>query len=177
MTESCYSFPVSYDVFLAFNFTVDLVDLFGPFDSGVDFIWPYFTFIFYVERPISKFDLRSGQVKVRSTSGHDRSRSIRISSEAAWRAKSFGTICTSLSPSCRDLLAKTGLRPHLTSGDLPVTPNHQLRTDHHRWGECPWFWKNWVVSVGLCETGSIFIFPHRFIMGRSRNSPDLRSPG
>ena len=84
--------------FLAFNFTVDLVDLFGPFDSGVDFIWPYFTFIFYVERPISKFDLRSGQVKVRSTSGHDRSRSIRISSEAAWRAESFGTICTSLSP-------------------------------------------------------------------------------
>ena len=39
--------------------------------------------IFYFERSISKFDLRSGQVKVRSRSSHDPSRSICISSEAS----------------------------------------------------------------------------------------------
>ena len=33
----------------------------------------------------------------------------------------------------------------------------------------------WVVSVCLCEIGSIFIFPHRLIMERSENGPDLRS--
>ena len=35
----------------------------------------------------------------------------------------------------------------------------------------------WVVSIGLYETGSIFIFPHRLITGMSRTCPDLRSPG
>ena len=73
-------------------------------------------------------------VQVRSRSYHDRSRSICISSEAAWRAKSFGTICASLSTSCRELLANIGSWPHLTSGDIPVTPNHHLHLDHHRWG-------------------------------------------
>ena len=68
-------------------------------------------------------------------------------------------------------------RDLFSSGDLHVTPDHQLHPDHHRWGKWPWFWKNWVVLVGLCETGSIFIVPHRFMMGRSRNWPDLRSPG
>ena len=99
--------------------------------------------------------------QVRSRSGHDPNKSICKSSEADWQVKSFGTICASLSPSCRELLAKTGFWPHLTSGDLPVTPNHQLHLDHHRWSEWPWSWKNWVVLVGLCETGSIFICPHR----------------
>ena len=35
----------------------------------------------------------------------------------------------------------------------------------------------WGLWIGLCETGSIFIFPHRLIVGRSRNWPDLRSSG
>ena len=39
--------------------------------------------IFDIERLIPKFDLRSGQVKVRSRSGQDRSRPICISPEAA----------------------------------------------------------------------------------------------
>ena len=82
-----------------------------------------------------------------------------------------------LSPSCRDVLAKNGLWRHLTSGGLSVTPDRQLHPDLNRWGEWPWSWKNWVVLIGLCETGSIFIFPHRLIMGRSRNWPNLRSPG
>ena len=119
-----------------------------------------------LERSISKFDIRT-------RSGHDRSGSICISFEAAWRAKSFGTICASLSPSCRDLLAKNGLWRHLTSGDLHVTLYRRLRTDLHRWGEWPWSWKIWVFSIGLCEKGSIFVFPHRLIMGRSRNWSDL----
>ena len=123
-----------------------------------------------------KFEnLTSGQV--RSRPDHDPSRSLCTSSEAARRAKSFGTIFASLFPSCRDLLAKNGLWRHLTSGDLHVTPDRRLHPDLHRWGEWPWSWKIWVVSIGLCEMGSIFIFPHRLIMGRSRNWPDLRSPG
>ena len=120
--------------------------------------------------------VRSGedQAKVRSWP----SRSICISSDAARRAKSLGTICASLSPSCRDLLAKNGLWHHLTSGDLHVTLNRQLHPDLHRWGEWPWSWKNWVVLIGLCETGSIFIFsPQAYITVRSRNWPDLRPPG
>ena len=64
---------------------------------------------------ISKLELRSGKVKV----SHDRSRLICISSEADWRAKSFGTICASLSSSCHELFAKTWFWPHLTSGDPP----------------------------------------------------------
>ena len=63
--------------------------------------------LFDLERSISKFDLRSGQD--RSRSGHHPSRSICISSEAASRARSLGTIRASLSPSCHDLLATNGL--------------------------------------------------------------------
>ena len=45
--------------------------------------------------------------------------------------------------------------------------------------------KGWVAMIPkelggfgwFIETGSNFIFPHRIIMGRSRNWPDLRSPG
>ena len=44
-------------------------------------------------------------------------------------------------------------------------------------GVWPWSWKNWVGLIGLCETVSIFTFPHGLIMGRSRNWPDLRTPG
>ena len=62
--------------------------------------------LFDIERSIWKFDLRSGQVKVRSRSDHDPSRSLCTFSEAARRAKSFGTIFASLFSSCRDLLAK-----------------------------------------------------------------------
>ena len=126
--------------------------------------------LFNVERFIWKFDLRS-------RSDHDPSRTICTSSEATRRAKSLGTIYASPSPSCRDLLAKNGLWRHLTSGDLPVTPDRQLHPDLHRWGQWPWSWTNWVVLIGLWEIGSTFIFPHRLIMGRSRNLPDLRSPG
>ena len=57
----------------------------------------------------------SGQVKVMSRSDHDPSRLTFTSSEASRRAKSFGTICASLSPFCRDLLAKNGLWRHLAS--------------------------------------------------------------
>ena len=85
----------------------------------------------------------SGQVKVRPRSDHDPSRSICTSPLAVWWAKPFGTICASQSPSCPDLLAKNGLWPHLTSGDLPVTPDRQLHPGHHRCGVWPWSWKNW----------------------------------
>ena len=78
---------------------------------------------FNLEESISKFDFRSVQVKFRSRSGRDRSRSICISSEAARRAKSLGTICASLSPPYRIFfLSKTGFWPHLTSDDFLVTP-------------------------------------------------------
>ena len=91
------------------------------------------------------------------------------------RLDEFGTIFSSLSPSCRELLAKNGLCPHVTSDDLPVTPYHHLHPDHHRWGELSWSWKNWMVSVSLFETGSIFIFPHRLIIERSESWPGLTS--
>ena len=97
-------------------------------------------------------NLASGQVRLRSD--HDPGRSICTSSIAARRAKSFGTICASLSPSRRDLLAKNELWPHLISGDLPVTSDRQLHPDMNRWGEWPWSWNNWVVLICLCETGS-----------------------
>ena len=60
--------------------------------------------------------------RVRARSGHDRSRSICIASKTAWRAESFGTICASLSPSCRKLLAKTGFWSHLISMTSPWPP-------------------------------------------------------
>ena len=80
-------------------------------------------------------DLWSGQAKIRSMSGHDPCRSICTPSEAARRAKSFGTICTSVYSSCRDLLAKNGLWRHLTTGDLPVIPDRQL---HPRSAQMGW---------------------------------------
>ena len=102
--------------------------------------------LFKVERSIWKFDPRSGQVMVRSTSDHDLSRSVCTSFEAARQAKPLGTICASLSPSCRDLLAKNGLWSHLTSGDLSVTPIvscTQICTDGasgHDPERIGWFW-------------------------------------
>ena len=124
--------------------------------------------LFDLERAISKIDLRSCQVKVRSRSDHDPSRSICTSSEAGRRAKSFGTICASISPSCCEFLAKTDcdlVWPHLTFDNLPVSPDRQFQPYHHGWGEWSWCWKKWVVSVGLYETGSIFIFPLGPIIG------------
>ena len=84
-----------------------------------------------LERSISKFDIWSGQVKVRSRSDHDPNRSVCTYSKAARRAKLFGAICASLPPSCRDLLTKNALWPHLSLGDLPVTHDRQLHRDHH----------------------------------------------
>ena len=49
-----------------------------------------------------------------------------------------------------------GLRPHLTSGDLPVSPDRYLHPDLHRWGEWPWSWKYWAVFISLCKTESLF---------------------
>ena len=60
---------------------------------------------------------------------------------------------------------KNGLWPHLTSGDLPVTFDRQLHPDLHRWGEWPWSWNNWVVSIGLCETEAFSYFPIDFLWG------------
>ena len=57
--------------------------------------------------------------------------------------------------------------------DLPVTLDQQLYPDHHRWDEWSWSWMKWLVSVGLCKTGSIFKFPLRLIIHRSLNLPDL----
>ena len=129
--------------------------------------------LFNLKRSISKFDLRSGQVQVMVHVGHY---VYWISSEPSWRAKTFGTICAPLPPSCHELLTKRGLWPHATSDDLSVTLDHQLHSDHHRCGEWPWPWNDLVVSIGLCETGCIFIFPHRLVMGRSRNWPNIRLP-
>ena len=89
-----------------------------------------------------------------------------ISFEADWRAKSLGTICATLSPSCRELLAKSGLWPHVTSYDFPW-PADQLHPDQHSWDEWSWSWKLWMVSVSSCETRSIFILLHRLITKRS----------
>ena len=84
--------------------------------------------LFDLERLISKSDLRSGQVKVRSRSDHDPRRSICTSFEAARRAKPFGTICTPLSQSCRDLLAKNGKTEWETEKAISLSPT----SDHRR---------------------------------------------
>ena len=88
--------------------------------------------LFYLERSISKFDLRSGQVKVRSWPKLDQY--AHCLKRLDGPRQSFGTICASLSPSCRDLLSKNCLWCHLTSGDFPVTPDRQLHPDLHSWG-------------------------------------------
>ena len=62
--------------------------------------------LFDFEGSISKVDLRSGQVKVKSRSDHDPSKSIFISSEASWWDKSYDTIRASLFPFFRELLEK-----------------------------------------------------------------------
>ena len=123
-------------------------------------------------------NLTSGQV--RSRLDHDPSRSMCTSSEAACdpsRLEPFARfylhpVATNWRKTECDLIWSP-----LTSGDLPVTPDHQLRPGLHRWGDWPLFWRNWVVSISLCETGSIFTFHFKLIMGRPRNWPDLRSPG
>ena len=91
--------------------------------------------LFDFERSISKSDLRSGQVRsrsgqvkvrsgeIRSRSGHDPSRSICISSEVSWRDKSFGAICASLSPFCRELLAKKRLEDEINFEPGGPAPN------------------------------------------------------
>ena len=56
--------------------------------------------------------------QVRSRWDHDPTKSICTSFKATRRAKLFGTICASLSSSCRDSLAKNWWWPHLTSFDL-----------------------------------------------------------
>ena len=55
------------------------------------------------------FDLQNqlqNLTQARWRSGHDPSSSICISSKGAWRAKSLGTICASLPPSCCEWLVK-----------------------------------------------------------------------
>ena len=63
-----------------------------------------------------------------------------------------------LSPSCRELLAKSGLWPHVSSYDFPVTPD-QLHSDLHSWDQRSCSWKLWVVSVSFCETEHLRISP------------------
>ena len=104
--------------------------------------------------------------QARSRPGYVPSKPICISFEADWRAKSLGTICATISPSCRESLAKSGLWPHVTSYDFPW-PADQLHPDQHSWGEWSWSWKLWMVSVSSCETRSIFILLHRLITKRS----------
>ena len=103
--------------------------------------------------------------QVRSRSGHDPRRSIRISSEASWRDKSFGTICPSLSPFCRELLAKNGLgdeenfRPPVPAPSflkinfvacdhlLTITPKKPTLAFWLR--EKVWVWHTLVVKFGV----------------------------
>ena len=88
----------------------------------VRLVKPVGNMLFDLEKSIWKFGLKSDQVKVSSTSVHDPSGSICRSSEAVRRAKSFGTICVSLSPFYCELLTKNGLRSHLNSFDLRWPP-------------------------------------------------------
>ena len=107
----------------------------------------------------STFWLWKANLKFGLMSGHDPRRLICISSEATWRAKSFGNICASLSPFCHELLAKNGLWPHLTSGDLLETPDHQLHPDLHRWGEWPWSWRIGWFRLAYAKREAFSYFP------------------
>ena len=68
--------------------------------------------LFDIEKSISIFDLGSGQGQVNVRSGP--------TSQIVWHHMR-------VSPSCRDLLAKNGLWPHLTSFDL-ISPPRDPRT-------------------------------------------------
>ena len=101
-------------------------------------------------------DLRLGQVKVRSWPKYVNMHIFRsgLTSQVVWHH-----LCVSIFILSRVI----GEKRIVTSCDLIWPSRHQLHPDHHRWDEWLWSWKNRVVSVGLCETGSIFIFPRRLI--------------
>ena len=132
--------------------------------------------LFYLKRPVSKFDLSSGQVKVRSTV-KVRSWPNKVNTHIFRNSLTSQVVWHHLCVSISIMSQVIGENQILTSFDIrwpPRDPNHQLHLEHHRWGEWPWSWKSWVVSG---ETGSISIFPHKLINGRSRNWPELWSPG
>ena len=129
------------------------------------------TWTFDIENSISKSDLRSSQVNVMTQVG-----------QYAYLPKRPDE------PSRLAPIANLYLHPVARYGEKRIVischlrwpsrdSDHQLHPHHHRWGEWLGSWKNWVVSVSLCETESIFTFPHRFIVDRSRNWPELGSPG
>ena len=96
--------------------------------------------LFDVERSISKSGLTACQVKVR-----------------LWRKKVNMHIFRS------GLITQVNWHHlHVSISTLSRVIGELLHPDHHRWSGWSWSWKNWVASVSLCETGSIFIFPHRF---------------
>ena len=113
-----------------------------------------------LNRSISKSDLRSVQVNVRSWSKYANMHIFRsgLTSLVVWHH---------LRVSISILSRVIGEKLIVNSYDLRMTfpwPSAmsctRIITDGGEWS---WSWKNLVVSVSLCETGRIFIFPHRLI--------------
>ena len=123
-------------------------------------IWEIWKWKWHRVRPIKPVPFKIWP-QVRRRSGHGPSRSRRISPEAAWRAKSFGTIYASLSPSCRELLAEKRIATSCELKWPSCEPQSSVAPGSSQMGWVSWLWKNWVVSVSSCETGSFCKFPNR----------------
>ena len=122
------------------------------------------------ERPNQ--NLTTGQVMSRS--GRDSSMSICISFEATWQDKSFATICVSLSPSCRDLLANNVLWPRMTFPWHSINSCTRIITDgmsDHDSEIGAWF------RIVYEERWIIFIFSHRLITRGAESESESESLG
>ena len=72
--------------------------------------------------------------------------------------------------------SKTVVTSHDLGWPFWEVTGQQIHPGCQEWPKLTCSGWNWVDSLSIHETGSIWIFPHWLIMGRSRNWPDLRSP-
>ena len=92
--------------------------------------------------------------------------------DVLWWEKHNETTLMSLSLLNQKLLAKNGWWPRVTSDALLVVTNNNWHLGHHWWPKTTPFRVNG--NVPMWKIGS-WNFAHWLNMGRSRNSPDLRS--
>ena len=108
--------------------------------------------LFDTERSIWEFDLRSGQVKVRSWPKYVIMHITRSgsTSHVVWHHLRY-----------LHVIATHWQKRTATPFDLrwpPRDPNRQLHSDHHRWGEWPWSWNDWYSFAYDPSTASCISF-------------------
>ena len=122
-----------------------------------------------LQRSTWKFDLRS-------RSSGDPSRSCCILGDASRRYRHIAVGFTSPSWLYRELLPNKWWWPLMTSNDPRGVTHKNWHSDRQKYPKITSYRSNWTNILHILEKGSIWIFPHWLIMGRSRNWPDLRSP-